>query len=159
MSLCRPARPRRPMDRNPQSTLPSTSSDTLYVVGPGRIITSSWASAKFIKGVWPSTALRSTRDEKSELCGPNAIPVLRDATGLSHLYLHKLCSTESHRREPVDRSIPAYKDWKDSPAIPPPASGGSFKSNLLAQQRKTGVGIERSTTCQWWDSGGFLSVL
>src|SRR5262245_42488563 len=26
-----------------------------------------------------------------------------------------LCSTESHRREPVDRSIPAYKDWEDSP--------------------------------------------
>jgi hypothetical protein len=34
------------MDRNPQSTLPSTSSETLYVVGPRRIITSYWASAK-----------------------------------------------------------------------------------------------------------------
>jgi hypothetical protein len=31
------------------------------------------------------------------------------AGGESHWYLHKLCSTESHRREPVDRSIPTYR--------------------------------------------------
>src|SRR5262245_13594718 len=68
-----------------------------------------------------------------------------------------LCSTESHRREPVDRSIPAYKDWKDSPEShhrqvvdrssptcslnngkqglglndPPPASGGILEDSQV----------------------------
>ena len=54
---------------------------------------------------------------------------------------------------------PSLQGLEGFPRIPPPAGGGSFKSNLLAQQRKTEVGIERSTTCRWWDSGGFLGVL
>src|SRR5215510_14790191 len=70
-------------------------------------------------------------------------------------YLHKLCSTESHRREPVDRSIPAYNIYTNyvqpNPAggsrwivqsqptistqimfnrIPPAGAGGSFNPSL-----------------------------
>src|SRR5262245_2478942 len=40
---------------------------------------------------------------------------------------------------------------------PPPAGGGWFNPDLRAQQRKTRVGIEPSTTCRWRDSGKFSS--
>src|SRR5262245_51295958 len=53
--------------------------------------------------------------------------------GFSHWYLHKFRLS----------------------GIPPPAGGGWFNPDLRAQQRKTRVGIEPSTTCRWWDSGMF----
>src|SRR5262245_27690116 len=71
--------------------------------------------------------------------------------------LYKLCSPKSHRRQPVDRSVPSYRGHERFSAIPPAAAGGSFSPKLCFPLLDTRDGIERSTGCRRWDSRAFLA--
>src|SRR5262245_40828108 len=72
-------------------------------------------------------------------------------------FLHKLCPPESHRRKPVDCSVPSYRGHERSSAIPPAAAGGSFSPNLCFPLLDARAGIERSTGFRRWDSRAFLA--
>src|SRR5262245_50208699 len=45
-------------------------------------------------------------------------------------FLHKLCSPKSHRRQPVDCSVPSYRGHERFSGIPPAAAGGLFSPKL-----------------------------
>src|SRR5215510_14790190 len=62
-------------------------------------------------------------------------------------YLHKLCSTESRRREPVDRSIPAYNIYTNY--VQPNPTGGS-RWIVQSQPTRTGKIPQNPTTGRWW---------
>src|SRR5215510_13413483 len=72
-------------------------------------------------------------------------------------FLHKLCSPKSHRRQPVDYSVPGYRGHERFSAIPPAAAGGSFSPKLCFPLLDARAGIERSTGCRRWDSRAFLA--
>src|SRR5262245_17877767 len=73
-------------------------------------------------------------------------------------FLHKLCSPKSHRRQPVDCSVPSYRGHERFSAIPPAAAGGSFSPKLCFPLLDARAGIERSTGCRRWDSRAFLAL-
>src|SRR5215510_15167239 len=72
-------------------------------------------------------------------------------------FLHKLCSSKSHRLPPVDCSVPSYRGHERFSAIPPAAAGGSFSPKLCFPLLDARAGIERSTGCRRWDSRAFLA--
>src|SRR5262245_33148865 len=72
-------------------------------------------------------------------------------------FLHKLCSPKSHRRQPVDCSVPSYRGHERFSAIPPAAAGGSFSPKLCFPLLDVRAGIERSTGCRRWDSRALLA--
>src|SRR5262245_14086893 len=74
-----------------------------------------------------------------------------------HLYLHKFRLSGIPPPAGGGWFNPDLQDTQEYSGIPPPAGGGWFNPDLRAQQRKTRVGIEPSTTCRWWDSGKFSS--
>src|SRR5262245_4764191 len=64
---------------------------------------------------------------------------------------------QSHRRQPVDYSVPSYRGHERFSAIPPAAAGGSFSPKLCFPLLDARAGIERSTGCRRWDSRAFLA--
>src|SRR5499426_2726600 len=83
--------------------------------------------------------------------------LLRVAQTVQLKFLHMLCSPKSHRRQPVDRSVPSYRGHEISSAIPPAAAGGSFSPKLCFPLLNARAGIEPSTGCRRWDSRAFLA--
>src|SRR5215510_14511147 len=73
-----------------------------------------------------------------------------------HWCLHKFWPCKSHRRQPVDGSIPTYLRPERFPGIPPAAAGGWFIPSLCFPLLSAQVGNEPSTGCRRRDSRDFL---